>query len=163
ADVRIAGDALSHVENGIDVESELDALDAGIGFGVRLGRQIGIDAQGDRCDGASTASDFREVVQFRLALDIEQEDIVFQGIANLRVRLTYPCENNLLAASASIEGAKQFTAACHVEAGAGLAHHAAKMQISVGLDAVTNQRIDRGKGFLHLAKMMQERRLAVDE
>ena len=31
----------------VDVEAELDALDAGVGLGVRLGRQVRVDAQGD--------------------------------------------------------------------------------------------------------------------
>ena len=48
AHVRIADHAASHVEDGFDVEAELDALDAGIGLDVRFGRQVRIDAQGDR-------------------------------------------------------------------------------------------------------------------
>jgi hypothetical protein len=37
------------------------------------------------------------------------------------------------------------------------------VQIAVGLDAVTNQWIDDCEGFLNLAEMVQQRRLAVDE
>ena len=43
--IAIAGEALGHFQNAVDVEAELGALDAGIGFDVRLGRQGRIDAQ----------------------------------------------------------------------------------------------------------------------
>ena len=46
--VRIADYAASHVENGFDVQAELDAFHAGIGLNVRLGRQVRIDAQCNR-------------------------------------------------------------------------------------------------------------------
>ncbi len=48
AHAAIAEDAARHVEDGFDVEAELDALNAGVGFDVRLGRQVGIDSQRHR-------------------------------------------------------------------------------------------------------------------
>ncbi len=163
ADVRVADDALGRIQDGVDVESELDALDAGVGLGVRLGRQVGIDAQGGAGSLADAAGHLGEVVQFFLALDVEEKDVVFQGVANLGVGLADAGEDDFLADSAGVERPIQFAAAGHVEAGAGVGQSTAEVQIAVGLEAVADQRLNHGEGFLQLAEMVQQRRLAVDE
>ena len=70
---------LGDVEDRVDVEAELDALDAGVGLGVRLGRQVGVDAQGDLGGLPIDLATSAEGVQLRLALDVEQQDAVLQA------------------------------------------------------------------------------------
>ena len=159
---RIAEDAAGHVENGFDVEAELDALDAGVGLDVRLGRQIGIDAQRHRGRLAQRFGHVGEGVQLVLALDVEEEDVVFQGGAELGVGLADAGEDDAVAAAAGRERAEQLAAAGHIDAGAVLDHEAADGQVGVGLDAVADERIDGGEGLLELAQVVQQRGLAVD-
>ena len=69
-DVRVADHAAGRVEDGFEVEAELDALDAGVGFDVRLGRQVGVDAQGHRGRLAERLGGGGQGVQLVLALDV---------------------------------------------------------------------------------------------
>jgi hypothetical protein len=46
-DVGVIDDLVREFEDGIDIEAELDTLDAGVGLGMCLGGQIRVDAQGD--------------------------------------------------------------------------------------------------------------------
>src|SRR5579862_469008 len=160
--MRIADNAARNVQHGVDVETELDALDAGVGFDVRLRRQIGIDAQGDGRTFAKALRDIGQREQFRFALDVKEKDTFHKPLTQLRVRFADTGVNDLFAFAAGRQRAKQLAAAGHVEAGTVFGHQLANGQIRVRLDAVTNQRIDGGKRLLHLTQMVQQRRLAVD-
>ena len=144
AHARIADHAAGDVEDGVDVEAELDALDAGVGLGVRLGRQVGIDAQGHRSRLAQTLRHVGEGVQLGFALDVEEARRRSPGRSATRRRSCRRRRRRSCSpGAAGCQGAIQFAAAGHVEAGAVLGHEPADVQVAVGLDAVADERIAR--------------------
>ena len=90
----------AHIQHGVDVQAELHALDGGVGLDVRLGRQVGIDAQRHAGLAPSRCGHLAEGVQFLLALDVEEEDAVLQGVSDLGVRLADAGEDDLGAGAA---------------------------------------------------------------
>ena len=155
---RVAG----HVEHGLDVEAELDALDAGVGLGVRLRRQVGVDPQRHRGDLAHFGRDAPEREQFFLALDVEQHDVVFESAAHFGVGLADAGEDDLGVGSAGGDRAVQLAAAGHVEPRAVLGHQPANREVAVGLDRVGDDRLGGGKSVLNLAQFRGQRALGVD-
>ena len=82
-------------------------------------------------------------VQFLLALDVEEEDAVFEGVAHLGVGLADAGEDDLRAGPPGLERAVELAAAGHVEPGAVLAHEPADAEVAVGLHAVADDRVRR--------------------
>ena len=70
-DVWVADQTLCHIQEGLDVEPELDPLDTGVGFDVRLGRQIGVHAQGDGSAMSDRACHFLKGFQLGITLNVE--------------------------------------------------------------------------------------------
>ena len=116
-----------------------------------LGGRSGLTRRATVADLAQRSGHVGQGVQLGLALDVEQEDVVLQAVAHLGVGLADAGEDDLVAACRRPEGAVQLAAAGHVEAGAVLGHQPAEVQVAVGLDAVADQRLDRGEGLLELA------------
>ena len=144
---------LGHFEDGVDVEAELDALDAGVGLGVRLGRQVRVDAQGDRGDLAHRLGPRRPRACSSSSLStLNRKTSLFEAVAHLGVGLADAGEDDLVAGAAGLEGAVQLAAAGHVEAGAVLGHEPAEAEVAVGLDAVADERVGRGERRLELRR-----------
>ncbi len=70
-DMRIADQALRHIQDGLNVEPELDSLDTGVGLDVRLGWKVRVHAQGDGSPMSNRACYFLKGLQLRIALNIE--------------------------------------------------------------------------------------------
>ena len=113
-DVWVADDALGNFQNGVNVQAELDALDAGIGFGVRLRRQVGIDAQSDQGGAVHRSSYTGQGVQLLLALDVEHQDVALQAVAVFGLGLAGAGEDDLGTGAAGLEGAEQLAVTGHV-------------------------------------------------
>ena len=125
--VRIADHFLGELEDRVDVEAELDAFDAGVGLGVRLGRQVGIDAQGD---WAILPIALRDVGRWPAAppslSTLNRRTLFSSAVADLGVGLADAGEDDLVARAARFEGAIELAAAGDVEAGAVLGHEPAR-------------------------------------
>ena len=80
SDMRIAHEFSRDLEHGLDVEAELGALDAGIGFDVGFRRQVGIHSERHRGAMAGRARDFRQRLQFRFALHIKKQDAAMNDL-----------------------------------------------------------------------------------
>src|SRR5262249_40443977 len=96
-----------------------------------------------------------EVDEFLLALDVEEADLVVERVADLGVGLPDAREDDHLSAAARGERTIEFAATRHVEPGAVLGHQPGDVDVSVSLEAVTNQRLRRGEGRLNLLQMMK--------
>ena len=117
---------------------------------MRLGRQGGVDAQGDRGRPAEGAGHAGQGVQLRLALHVEEPHAALQAVAHLLVGLAHAGEDDLITPSSGGQGAVELAAARHVEARAGAGHEPAEAQVRVGFDAIADERLNRGKRLLQL-------------
>ena len=97
ADVRLSDNLLGEFQHGIDVQAELDAFDAGVGLGMRFGRQIGIDVQGHQGSAAQRMGHFAERRQFAFTFNIEEKDIVEQRLTHFGIGLADPGEDDFAA------------------------------------------------------------------
>src|SRR5262245_66301263 len=101
----MADDRLRHVHHGLDVEAELHALYRSVGLDMRLRRQVGVDPQRDGRRAAHRLGDLTDRQQLLLALHVEEEDAVFEGVADFGVGLANTREDDLRARWSGLERA----------------------------------------------------------
>ena len=94
----------------LDVDAELRLLLAGRDVAVRLGVDIGVDAEGDRRD-CPIAAATRAIVQFGLALDVEHPDAGLRANRISSSVLPTPAKQHLAGVAAGLQNAVQFAAA----------------------------------------------------
>ena len=134
-ETRVADDRLRDVDDRLDVEPELHALHGCVGLDVRLRRQVRVHAERDAGLAAVRLRDLADGVQFLLALDVEEEDAVFEGVADLGVGLADAREDDLRAGRPGLERAEELAAARSRRTRAVLAHQPADAEVAVGLHA----------------------------
>src|SRR5262249_10903724 len=142
---RVVDHALGDLEHGLDVQAELDALDAGVGLGVRLGRQVRIHAEGHRGGLADRLGDIGQGVQLGFAFDIEQRHVDAEAVRGSGVRLRDAGEDDLRPGPAGSEGPVQFAAGGDVEPGTVFAHEPGDVDVRVGLNRVADERVGLGE------------------
>ena len=74
--VLVSHNTLGNIQNGLDVQTELDSLDRGIGFYVRLGWQIWIDSQGDVGNNTESLCHAADRMQFFFAFHVKEINVV---------------------------------------------------------------------------------------
>ena len=101
-------------------------------------------------------------VQLRGAFHVEEQHVALQAVVHLRIGLADAGKDDLAAGAAREQGPVQLAAARDVETRPGLGHQPADRQVGIGLEAETEKRLDRLKGPLQLAQMVQQCFLAVN-
>ena len=90
-----------------DRDAELVFGLAGRDFGVGLGVDVRIDADGDRCGLAPRKSDLRNALQLRLGFDVEAENAVVERQGDFPLGLADAGEGDALAAERSAARARR--------------------------------------------------------
>ena len=81
---------------GFDVDAELVFAEAGGDVGMGLGEDVGVDAEGEAGALAEGFGTGGEEVEFGLGLDVEQEDVGFEGGVDLPDLFADAGEDDLL-------------------------------------------------------------------
>ena len=123
-----------------DVDAELVALLARCGLRVRLRVDVGVQTQGDAGHAVHRLGDGRDGVEFGLRLDVEHQDVGFEGRANFGVGLADAGEDHAARLLPRLLDAVQLAAGNDVKAAPLLAQQAEDRQVGVGFDAVADRR-----------------------
>ncbi len=137
---------------------------AGGDLGVRLGVDVGIDAQRHVRGVPEAFGDLAQRAQLGLALDVEAEDALLQRVGHLLARLADTGEDDLVRRHAGGEGAAQLALGDDIHAGAELGERAQHRLVGVGLDGIADERVLPGEGFRQHAvvPLQRRRRIAIE-
>ena len=109
---------------------------------MRLGVDVGIDAQADRRFFAQAGSDFVEPFEFGRGFDVEAEDAGFKGKAHFFDGFADTGEDDFFRVAACGQRTLQFAAGNDIEAGAASGKDVEQCQAGVGLDGIADERVD---------------------
>ncbi len=113
--------------------AEFVALAAGADFGVGVGVDIRVHAEGDGCRAALGGGKLREHGELFGALDVDLADVAVQRQGQLGLGFADAGEHDLGGGKAGFQGAVQLAAADYVGAGAFAGQHGEDGQVVVGL------------------------------
>ncbi len=108
-----------------------------------LGVDVGIDAQGDRCDAAHLPGERVELHQFGFGLDVETTDTVFQAQTQFGRSLSHTGEDNERGIAPCAKHPQQFTCRDNVEATTEPRQHLQHGQIGVRFNSEAHLMFDR--------------------
>ena len=145
----VVGRALVNAQRAADVDAELVLAQAGGDVGMRVGKDIGIDAQREAGADFEFARAGREQLQLRLAFHVELQNAGLEREVDLRGGFSHAGKDH--AAGGIRRGgqhALQFAAGDDVETGAVLAEKLENGQRGVGLDRVADKMLAAGESLL---------------
>ena len=144
-------------------DAELVVFQASGNVGVRLGVDVGIDAQAHRRDAAHLAGHPMEHIELRFALHIEAADACPQRLRHFGAGLAYPGEDHLGRIAAGGQHPLEFATRDDVKATTGPGEKLQHGQAGVGFHGVADLRLAAGQPSLVGRQRSQHRRLGVDE
>src|SRR6185312_4965460 len=125
---------------------------------MRLGIDVGVDAQSDRSGFADCRCDVAQRQELRFALDVEPEDTRFERIGHFGARLADARENDLRRRHTRGPSPAKFAFGYDVHAGSDARHRREDGLVGVGLDGETDERVLVAKGVRQYFVVTLERR-----
>ena len=146
----------------VDVHAELGFLGTRGGEAMRLRVHVRVDAERAAASGVALAGDARDVLELRLALDVQEEDAGIERGGDLVIALADARVDDAFRGAARGACAVELAARDHVHAGAAFHQRAAHGEVAAALHRVADEGLHRRERLCDPAVVLHQRGLAVD-
>jgi hypothetical protein len=154
--------ALVLLDGAANVDAELRLLHARRDVGVRLGIDVGIDAQRNRRFAADRRRHLVEQIELGSGFDVEGENALAQGVRHLVARLADAREHDRSRVGSRPPGAEQLAPRDDVEPTTFASEETQHREVRVRFDRVAHEVWRRGERFVEDVVVATQRRRAVD-